>query len=68
MSRTVKELRDLMKDIPDEAIVWAYEGEVSGIVFSLYGESNKLNDYKDEGAKGAFLDNGDKTKDEEWGP
>lgn len=71
MGRTVKDLRKLMKDIPDEAIVWGYEGEECGIIFSLYGECNYLNDYKDtEGEHGipktAFLDNEDKAKDEEW--
>lgn len=65
MSRTVKELRELMKDIPDDCIVWGYEGEVSGIVFSsLKSGKHTLNEYSSE--KTAFLDNENKTKDEEW--
>lgn len=66
MSRTIGELRAIIKDMPDEARVWGYEGEVVGIVFSLYGESNYLNDYK-PGGKSAFLDNENPEKDEQWG-
>jgi len=66
MSRTIGELREIIKNMPDEARVWAYEGEVNGIVFSLYGESDYLNNYSSEGAKYAFLDNDEKEKDEPW--
>jgi len=66
MSRTIGELRAMIKDMPDEGRVWAYEGEVQGIVFSLYGESNYLNNYSDKGSNGAFLDNENPEKDEQW--
>ncbi len=32
--RTVKELKEFMKNIPDDVNVWGYEGESSCIVFS----------------------------------
>lgn len=28
---TIKKLKELLKDIPDDAICWAYEGEFTGI-------------------------------------
>jgi len=66
MSRTIKELKEIIKDMPDEARVWAYEGEVCGVVFSLYGESDYLNNYSSKGGKYAFLDNNEEEKDEPW--
>ena len=66
MTRTVGELRELMRDIPDEAGLWAYEGEVCGIVFSLYGECDEWNNFSSKGGKYAFFDNEKKEEDEEW--
>jgi hypothetical protein len=37
--RTVKELREELAKFPDDAVCYAYEGEVSGIVISPPGES-----------------------------
>jgi hypothetical protein len=28
---TIKKLKELLKDIPDDAVCWAYDGEVTGI-------------------------------------
>ncbi len=28
---TIKKLKELIKDLPDEAICWAYDGEITGI-------------------------------------
>lgn len=37
--RTVKELREELAKFPDDAVCYAYEGEVSGIVISPPGKS-----------------------------
>jgi len=54
MNRTIGELKALIKDIPDDAHVWAYEGEVCGII--IEGEEKK-----------AFFDNYCPGRDKKWG-
>ena len=55
MARTVKELREFLKNIPDDVEVWGYEGEASGVVFCT----------KDMDT-GAFFDNDNPAYDDLW--
>lgn len=39
---TVKKLIEELKKLPPDAIVWAYEGEVSGIVVGMENDFEEL--------------------------
>ena len=63
LSRTVKELKTFLENFTDDAKVWAYEGEVSGIVVSEWGASS-TQPREDAPDVDGFFDNDYPEKDE----